>query len=81
MPALLVTEILPDVAPVGTCALIVAPETTVNVATLPLIFTDVIPEKFEPVIVIVVCAVIVPDVGVNVLMIGIGSFMAGHPAI
>lgn len=81
MPALLVTEILPDVAPVGTWNVMLESETTLNVAALPLIFTVVIPEKFEPVTVIVVCAEIVPDVGVNVLMMGIGSFIAGHPAI
>lgn len=81
MPALLVTEILPDVAPVGTWSVMLESETTLNVAALPLIFTVVIPEKFEPVTVIVVCAEIVPDVGVNVLMMGIGSFIAGHPAI
>jgi hypothetical protein len=79
VPALLVTEILPVVAPVGTVTCIDDIDETVNVAALPFIFTEEIPEKFDPLTVITVLAVALPIDGVKVLIIGSGNFIAGHP--
>ena len=64
VPAEVVTEIVPDVAPAGTVAVIEVALTTLNVAAVvPLNFTAVAPLKFEPVIDTLVPAA--PDAGVN----------------
>ena len=51
VPAGVVTEILPVVAPAGTVAVIFVAELTVNVADVPPNLTDVAPVKFVPLIV------------------------------
>ena len=80
MPALFVIEILPVVAPFGTVTEIEAIELTVNVAALPFIFTEVIPEKLEPIIVITVWANTLPVAGVKLLIVGKANLIAGQPA-
>src|SRR5438067_1500104 len=54
VPAGVVTLSGPVVAPAGTVAVIFVPEFTVNVALVPLNFTDVAPVKFVPLIVTLV---------------------------
>jgi hypothetical protein len=51
VPAGVVTEIFPVVAPVGTVAVSLVDDTMVKAADVPANFTDVAPEKFVPVIV------------------------------
>ncbi len=69
VPAGLVTDILPVVAPIGTVALIEVPDTILKViAGVPLKLTAVVPPKFVPVSVTV--APIAPLVGVNDVMVG-----------
>ncbi len=60
------TEIGPTVAPLGTVALICVPETTVNVADVPLKVTPVAPVKPLPVMVTLVPTV--PLTGVKVVI-------------
>jgi hypothetical protein len=68
VPAGVVTEIGPVVAPVGTVAEICVALLTVNVALVPLNFTDVAPVK--PVPVIVTDVPTAPLVGVKLVMVG-----------
>lgn len=69
VPAGLVTEIFPVVAPVGTVAVILVEESTVNFAAdVPLNFTPVAPVKFVPLIVTEVPTG--PLVGLNEPMVG-----------
>jgi hypothetical protein len=51
VPPAVVTLSVPEVAPLGTVAVIWVPESTVNEALVPLNFTDVAPVKAAPVIV------------------------------
>ena len=68
VPAGLVTLIVPVVAPAGTVAVICEGEMTVYVAVVPLIFTEVLFTKLEPVIVMLVPTV--PLVGAKLILAG-----------
>jgi len=76
VPAAVVTAIVPEVAPVGTVAVSCASELTVNVAAVPLNFTDDAPVKPEPLTVTDVPGE--PLVGVNPLTAG-AACTVEHP--
>ena len=71
VPPVVVTVILPVVAPPGTVAVICDAELAVNDAGVPLNATRVAPVKFEPLIVTVVPTG--PWLGVNELIAGAGA--------
>ena len=68
VPPGVVAVILPVVAPDGTPAVIFVPLFTVNVADVPLNFTELAPVKFVPVIATLVP--VVPVVGVKLVIVG-----------
>ncbi len=70
VPPGVVTLILPVVAPEGTVAVILLAELMVNVALVPLNFTEVAPVKFEPLITTEVPTG--PLFGLNPVMVGAG---------
>jgi len=76
VPPDVVTLIFPVVAPVGTVAVILVEETTVNVmAAVVLNFTAVAPVKFVPVIVAI--APTAPDVGEKLVTVGAAAKAVG----
>lgn len=76
VPQLVVTEMGPVVAPMGTSAVIeVLVLSVMEVELTPLNFTSVMPERLVPVITMLSWSII-PDVGANEVMAGAGLTVA-----
>jgi hypothetical protein len=76
LPPWVVTMILPVVAPTGTRTLIAVEESLTITPDLPLKVTVMAPEKWAPVMVTIVPGV--PDGGVNLVMVGMGTTHAAE---
>jgi len=79
LPAGVVTEIGPVVAPAGTVAVICVDELTVKVAVVPLKVTAVAPERFAPVI--MTLAVAGPPGGLKPVIVGWAPTVKGLPLV